>query len=74
MQPSFSSPFQPGQTSGAFSFNNFGQTQPGRRSFILNILIEVWAFFDDSDYNDVADVIGGGSGIFGQSNIGLSYV
>ncbi|XP_052483089.1 nuclear pore complex protein NUP98A isoform X3 [Gossypium raimondii] len=43
--PSFASPFQPAQTSGAFSFSNFGQTQPG-----------------------------GGSGIFGQSNIGLSYV
>ncbi|KAE8699843.1 Nuclear pore complex protein NUP98B [Hibiscus syriacus] len=41
--PSFSSPFQPAQTSGAFSFSNFGQTQSG-----------------------------GGSSIFGQSNIGLS--
>ncbi|KAK8503846.1 hypothetical protein V6N13_021628 [Hibiscus sabdariffa] len=41
--PTFSSPFQPAQTSGAFSFSNFGQTQPG-----------------------------GGSSIFGQSNIGLS--
>ncbi|TYJ07639.1 hypothetical protein E1A91_A11G019000v1 [Gossypium mustelinum] len=43
--PPFSSPFQPAQTSGAFSFSNFGQSQPG-----------------------------GGSSIFGQSNIGLSYV
>ncbi|KAB2001767.1 hypothetical protein ES319_D11G017400v1 [Gossypium barbadense] len=41
--PPFSSPFQPAQTSGAFSFSNFGQSQPG-----------------------------GGSSIFGQSNIGLS--
>ncbi|TYH28025.1 hypothetical protein ES288_A02G112600v1 [Gossypium darwinii] len=41
--PSFASPFQPAQTGGAFSFSNFGQTQPG-----------------------------GGSGIFGQNNIGLS--
>ncbi|KAK8587283.1 hypothetical protein V6N13_086277 [Hibiscus sabdariffa] len=41
--PSFSSAFQPAQTSGAFSFSNFGQPQPG-----------------------------GGSSIFGQSNIGLS--
>ncbi|KAK6250875.1 hypothetical protein SCA6_004880 [Theobroma cacao] len=44
--PSFASPFQPAppaQTSGAFSFSNFGQTQSG-----------------------------GGSGIFGQSNIGQS--
>ncbi|XP_022736858.1 LOW QUALITY PROTEIN: nuclear pore complex protein NUP98A-like [Durio zibethinus] len=44
--PSFASPFQtaqPAQTSGAFSFSNFGHTQSG-----------------------------GGLGIFGQSNIGLS--
>ncbi|XVE58209.1 hypothetical protein DITRI_Ditri04bG0151700 [Diplodiscus trichospermus] len=44
--PSFTSPFQPAQpaqTSGAFSFSNFGQTQSG-----------------------------GGSSIFGQSNIGIS--
>ncbi|KAH1080396.1 hypothetical protein J1N35_020157 [Gossypium stocksii] len=41
--PPFSSPFQPVQTSGAFSFSNFGQSQQG-----------------------------GGSSIFGQSNIGLS--
>ncbi|XVF10251.1 hypothetical protein REPUB_Repub07fG0166700 [Reevesia pubescens] len=44
--PSFASPFQPAQpaqTSGAFSFSNYGQTQSG-----------------------------GGLGIFGQSNIGLS--
>ncbi|KAE8681365.1 Nuclear pore complex protein NUP98B [Hibiscus syriacus] len=41
--PSFALPFQPAQTSGAFSFSNFNQTQSG-----------------------------GGSGIFGQSNIGLS--
>ncbi|KAL4353472.1 hypothetical protein GQ457_06G038330 [Hibiscus cannabinus] len=27
--PSFSSPFQPAQTSAAFSFSNFGQPQPG---------------------------------------------
>ncbi|XP_022762378.1 nuclear pore complex protein NUP98A-like isoform X3 [Durio zibethinus] len=43
--PTFASPFQPAQpaqTSGAFSFSNFGQTQSG-----------------------------GGSGIFGQSNIAL---
>ncbi|XVE64553.1 hypothetical protein DITRI_Ditri07aG0109600 [Diplodiscus trichospermus] len=40
--PSFALPFQPAQTSGAFSFSNFGQTQSG-----------------------------GGSGIFGQSNVGL---
>ena len=34
VQLSFASPFQPAQTSGAFSFNNLGQTQSGRRSFI----------------------------------------
>ncbi|KAK8283999.1 hypothetical protein V6Z12_D08G130700 [Gossypium hirsutum] len=43
--PSFASPFQPAQTSGAFSFSNLGQTQ-----------------------------MSGGSGIFGQSNVGLPSV
>ncbi|GMJ10924.1 DRACULA2 [Hibiscus trionum] len=33
--PSFSSPFQPAQTSGAFSFSNFGQPQPGGGSSIF---------------------------------------
>ena len=41
-------------------------------SWILSL--NVYAIFDGADYNDFAGFIGGASGIFGQSNIGLPYV
>ena len=34
----------------------------------------ICVFFHGADYNDFAGFIGGASGIFGQSNIGLPYV